>query len=310
MRLEFSKVGGFLCLVLFFGLASVWASNVFVSENGISGNFISEEGNAGATFNLSVVGADGQNYTLVYENGLVVSDPVNGSAGNESNENGPFNNHTTLSNDLISYYNLNEVSGYVIDSHGSNDMTNYGATAESSGKINTAYSFDGSNDHINKSSFGSFPDAVTYSMWIYTSDPTAGIMQMFVPGTSRDSVFLSSGKILYESTPSSGSNDYWTTSGLLPTNQWVHLVMTNIGGSQTSTSGKIYFNGVLQTVSHSSAGADRTRPSGTPDFYLDANYDYSPNFAGSIDEVGIWGRALTSTEISDLYNNGDGLAYE
>ena len=30
---------------------------------------------------------------------------------------------------------------------------------------------------------------------------------------------------------------------------------------------------------------------------------------GIMDEVGIWSRTLTSTEISDLYNSGDGLAY-
>jgi hypothetical protein len=33
------------------------------------------------------------------------------------------------------------------------------------------------------------------------------------------------------------------------------------------------------------------------------------NFLGEIDEVGIWSRALTSGEISDLYNSGSGLSY-
>ena len=31
---------------------------------------------------------------------------------------------------------------------------------------------------------------------------------------------------------------------------------------------------------------------------------------GKLDEVGIWGRVLTSGEVSVLYNNGDGLLYE
>jgi hypothetical protein len=29
-------------------------------------------------------------------------------------------------------------------------------------------------------------------------------------------------------------------------------------------------------------------------------------FVGSVDEMGLWSRALSSTEISELYNNGDG----
>ena len=32
-------------------------------------------------------------------------------------------------------------------------------------------------------------------------------------------------------------------------------------------------------------------------------------FAGDIDEVGIWSRAITSTEVTALYNSGDGFAY-
>ena len=36
----------------------------------------------------------------------------------------------------------------------------------------------------------------------------------------------------------------------------------------------------------------------------------TPNyFNGNIDEVAIWGRVLTPTEVSTLYNNGKGLSY-
>ena len=33
------------------------------------------------------------------------------------------------------------------------------------------------------------------------------------------------------------------------------------------------------------------------------------NFDGSIDEVGVWNRSFNLTEISNLYNDGDGLSY-
>jgi hypothetical protein len=33
------------------------------------------------------------------------------------------------------------------------------------------------------------------------------------------------------------------------------------------------------------------------------------NFDGVIDEIGIWDRALTASEVSTLYNGGVGLGY-
>ena len=41
-----------------------------------------------------------------------------------------------------------------------------------------------------------------------------------------------------------------------------------------------------------------------------AYYYFPINFLNCyIDEVGIWSRTLTSTEVSDLYNSGSGLQY-
>jgi hypothetical protein len=36
----------------------------------------------------------------------------------------------------------------------------------------------------------------------------------------------------------------------------------------------------------------------------------SYNFQGDMDELGIWNRTLTASEVSDLWNNGNGIAYE
>ena len=33
------------------------------------------------------------------------------------------------------------------------------------------------------------------------------------------------------------------------------------------------------------------------------------SFKGTIDELGIWNRALTDADVSKLYNNGNGLSY-
>ena len=36
---------------------------------------------------------------------------------------------------------------------------------------------------------------------------------------------------------------------------------------------------------------------------------YTASFRGLIDQIGLWSRALTSTEVETLYDSGNGLAY-
>jgi len=54
----------------------------------------------------------------------------------------------SLTDDLVFYYQLDETTGTVIDSVGTYNLTNYGATPNVAGKISTAYDFDGTNDYI------------------------------------------------------------------------------------------------------------------------------------------------------------------
>ena len=63
-----------------------------------------------------------------------------------------------------------------------------------------------------------------------------------------------------------------------------------------------YKNGVaLDTIS--AAAADPT----SLVYTIGANTADTENFNGKIDELGIWNRALSHTEITDLYNGGVGL---
>jgi len=76
-----------------------------------------------------------------------------------------FVNSSVWDDNLVSYYKLDETSGAVIDSVGSNDGTNNGSTQGVTGKINTAYDFDGINDYMDipvKPTLNSF----TISQWV------------------------------------------------------------------------------------------------------------------------------------------------
>jgi hypothetical protein len=90
-------------------------------------------------------------------------------------------------------------------------------------------------------------------------------------------------------------------------NEWVNIAVTYDG---TNTTGlKFYFNG--QEIARNGDITTFNTSNETTligDFGSDPS-GYPNDFAGNIDEVGIWNRALTGSEILDLYNFGDGLKY-
>ena len=82
---------------------------------------------------------------------------------------------------------------------------------------------------------------------------------------------------------------------------WRHLVVTLTGGILS-----LYVDGVLAT---SVTNAGSINVSGSSFQGIGSPIQYNDYFNGLIDEVGIWNRALTSDEITKLYNNGNGLTY-
>ncbi|MFW6172561.1 MAG: LamG domain-containing protein, partial [Elusimicrobiota bacterium] len=210
----------------------------------------------------------------------------------------------SLKDGLISYWELEETSGDVIDSHGDNDGTNNGATRGVSGKIGNAYDFDGSDDEIDTTFDAGGQDEITVSAWIYPKSLTSDGWNYVISqeGDVGDRAFIL--RIEDDNYIEWGiNNNYITSNTQLETDKWYHLLVT-YDGSYT----KIYIDGSEDKSDSLSDGSLETSPQktviGNGDYYTKRHFD------GKIDEVGIWDRALSSSEISDLYNNGDGLAYD
>jgi hypothetical protein len=85
-----------------------------------------------------------------------------------------------------------------------------------------------------------------------------------------------------------------------PNNEWTHIVASRTSGTLT-----IYYNGG-NGVSGSSTN-DYSVPITRIGSYQ--NIGYGQNMTGRIDEIGIWNRGLTASEVSYLYNSGDGRPY-
>ena len=95
-----------------------------------------------------------------------------------------------------------------------------------------------------------------------------------------------------------GGNTYYT-SGATNDGEWYHCVLT-YSGSEIN----IYINGENQRSS-----AHTVLEYANQRFAIGARWGTGNNFIGNLDEVGLWNRVLTPTDVSTLYNFGNGLGY-
>ena len=213
---------------------------------------------------------------------------------------------TTLKTGLLSVWEFDETSGTTAyDAHASNDGTTFGATVNQTGKINKAYDYtEGTTDKVSISDPFYGLTSFSVSVWFKVDDVsgTKGIV------SDWDSPYRS---VLFRL--SDASIQFYTYTGTqvggtfasISAATWYHVVITYDGSDM-----EMYINNSLDGTSFSQTGT--IGETGTHTSYI-GNYVTSSfttlSFDGLIDQVAIWNRALTSTEVSTLYNSSNGLTY-
>lgn len=217
---------------------------------------------------------------------------------------------STLNTGLVSVYNADNNAN---DSFGSNNGTAQGGLTYTAGKSGNAFVFNGTNaDILFSNGAWNFTGDFSISMWVkfsssslsqilisnFTIGGTTTFSGWFVEKTSTQLRFrgYNNGNLVLNATKSSFSPS---------TSVYTHLVFT-----RSSTNSNIYIDGVLDTTSTTTASPN----------YESTNYpmigankydasNYQEFFNGNIDEVNLWNKELTSTEVTDLYNSGTGKFY-
>ena len=212
------------------------------------------------------------------------------------------------SNGLVGWWpfngNANDESG-----NGNNGAVN-GATltVDRFGNNGKAYSFDGVNDFINFSSNTSFNilSDVTISCWSKTISNISSQQQLIWFGDSQSgkdpySVAINSNNYFYfRRDVASGTTIRQINSLSTFNSNYYHIVGTY---NSSTNRMKIYINGLIQD----SVNADYSINYTTQNMYLNfgvANNGTQQFYKGSLDDIGIWNRALTQQEITNLYNGG------
>jgi hypothetical protein len=165
-----------------------------------------------------------------------------------------------------------------------NDGTVNGATL-TTGMFGQAYSF-GSGDDITISSL-QLPGQFTYSAWINPQSQSGWDTILTDQGTNR---WLGLYDMVIDFYDGSSDNSFGSA---ISSGAWHHVVLTSDGSEVTA-----YLDG-SQVGSPLSASY-----STVTDDFLVGNNQYDEHFAGSIDELAVWGRALSSQEVQDIYSSG------
>ena len=207
-------------------------------------------------------------------------------------ENGGYGLLDPLITDIVSYYKFD---GDATDSAGSNDGTVDGATGTGSGKIDDAYSFDGGDViDTNTQIINDANKSWTISFWANQTTSNGDNKSMI--SQSRISTYITNTTVTFQ--VYDGSWQRITKN--------ISAGFNHIVAIYNDTTGK------MRLLINNSAASDidvGTALLLTEQTGIGNRTTGGDGFIGVIDEVGIWDRALTSDEITELYNSGDGLQY-
>ncbi|HEY6730298.1 MAG TPA: LamG-like jellyroll fold domain-containing protein [Solirubrobacterales bacterium] len=195
---------------------------------------------------------------------------------------------------LVLGYGFEETSGSTANDVSTlkNNGTINGATSTASGKFGRALSFDGTNDRVDVPDAASLDltNAMTLEAWVKPTTNASWRTVMLKERGTNDLVYA-----LYSSNGSkpraenfTGAENTAAGTAALALNAWSHLAATYDG-----TNLRFYVNGVLVTTKATSG----SMPNTANPLRIGGNAVWGEYFSGLIDEVRIYNRVLSATEI-------------
>jgi hypothetical protein len=218
-----------------------------------------------------------------------------------------------IKTDLVAFWNLGEASGTRVDAHSTYDLTEDGTIGSVTGVVGVAANHAANNSdslyHPDDAAFDVTGD-LTVAGWINSSSLSGScaiIGKINGSGVDERSYLLyrsldklrflvcsdgtSGGNTIVESTASISTSTWYFVVGVFKANDVVELWVDGASAVTPVSAPALLHSGTarLELFSFNEGTIS------TPPAYLD--------------QVAIWSRALSTSEISTLYNSGSGVAY-
>lgn len=210
---------------------------------------------------------------------------------------------STLNNGLVSSYKADSTTN---DSFGAYNGNAIGGLTYTTGRFNDCFQFNGSNSYIsipNSTNHLNFSTDFSISLWVNYNTTAAAYEMLF--NNYKDGGTYGSGFTLYTDSTNlqfdlrnqTVMNSY--VKSFSPSiNTWYNIVITR----KRSTETKMYINSSLQSGTYlfSNPTVDQDYQSGQ--IYNIGSYNNGSLLSNiRMDEINIWNRVLTPSEVTELY---------
>jgi len=212
----------------------------------------------------------------------------------------------TWDSDLELVWHLNESSGSINDSKNSHGGSYNGALYSQSGKMNTTLGFDGSNDIITGPSSNAITgdnlQTISISAWVKHSDTGDNGYIVSLKRSSSASTLISldagntgAGNLGFLTRNYANTTHRWLNhNGGYNDGNWHHIVAVVDGLTRT-----LYIDGVQRNTDNEGM---QSVTGNTSEFTVGAFHSSNPiAFDGDIDEVAVYKKALSASEVRKLY---------
>ena len=200
------------------------------------------------------------------------------------------------------------------------NLFNSGSTAAVSGKIGQGMKFDGVDDYVDAGSPAVFDDIpiVTVSAWIKPisagennygrivdkGETSTEGFTFYTCDAAGVGCSTSNNKLAFYRGFST-TDGVWRTSSNITLNEWQHVVVT-YDSSSVSNDPIFYINGILASTVEVATPVGTTDSDASLKLFIGSRSAADRSFNGSIDDVRIYNRALSETEVTRLYRLGIG----
>jgi hypothetical protein len=214
---------------------------------------------------------------------------------------------STLWNNLRAYYKADNTTN---DAKGTANGTLVNGATYGTGIINQGFSLDGVAAYIGFSNVLNFDGSApfSFSWWVKLNSTSYNVnFGKFAGGFYGYEIANSGGNIRLYMASGSGTLDLTSNCGVTSGN-WFHIVLT-YDGSKTASGVKFYSNGILKTNNAPATNNLTGSIATTGNLSIGCRTGGSFFVNGVMDEIGVWDKVLTATEVTELYNSGNGKQY-
>jgi len=274
-------------------------AHVRLNATNTTGNYTSKTFNAG--------------FYASWDNITWTSNAIGELPPGQNNETGHMGSGANMSGCvLLMHFNME--SGLENDTHfydwsgtGNNGTCTQCPTFNATGRMGGAFDFNGSGQYISVPYSASLnPDTYTVSAWFNSngSAETQRIIYSSIHSFSeiRYRIGITTSGAIYGGYYSQEWKSSISPNGLINNHTWYHVALTYSGHNSTNTT-SLYVNGkMVGQDSHNASLPSNDNDLGIGIYYRGTDTGYFMN--GTLDEIAIWNRSLSGSEILGLYKRG------